>query len=101
MALSLRQLWTIYKKILANDGMSKRDLILAQHSFYNGAHGVLKVLDYMFDHGEDDEVRQTVRRQARLIKAIQGLRPRARRAWVSIPPETATASLLKVLCKQH
>lgn len=33
-ALSLRRLWTIYKKILVDDGgMSKRDLILAQHSF--------------------------------------------------------------------
>jgi hypothetical protein len=35
--LSLRRLWTIYKKILANDGMSKRDLALSQLAFYSGA----------------------------------------------------------------
>jgi hypothetical protein len=32
------------QKILADDGIGKRDLILAQHSFYSGARGVLKVL---------------------------------------------------------
>jgi hypothetical protein len=42
-ALSLRRLWVIYKKILADEGTNKRDLILAQGSFYSGARGVLKV----------------------------------------------------------
>lgn len=78
-ALSLRRLWTIYKNIHADDGMTKRDLILAQHSFYSGARGVLKVLDYLLEWGDDEEVRKTIERQGRQIKAIQGLRPRARR----------------------
>ena len=78
--LSLRRLWTIYKKILAEDGgMDRRDLILAQHSFYGGARGVLKVLDFMLERGKDEEVVKVIRQQARLIKAIQGLCPRARR----------------------
>jgi len=38
--LSLRRLWTIYKKILANDGMSKRDLALSQLAFHSGARAV-------------------------------------------------------------
>jgi hypothetical protein len=46
-SLSLRRLWTIYKKILVDDGMGRRDLILAQHSFYSGARSVLKVLDFL------------------------------------------------------
>jgi hypothetical protein len=37
--LSLRRLWTIYKKILAADGAGRRDLILAQGAFYGGARG--------------------------------------------------------------
>jgi hypothetical protein len=59
--------------------MSKRDLILAQHSFYSGARGVLKVLDHLLEHGEDEELRKLIRRQGRQIKALQGQRPRARR----------------------
>ena len=77
--LSLRRLWTIYKKILANDGMSKRDLALSQLAFYSGARGVLKVLAYMLEQGEDDELRRVIERQGRQINRIQGRRPRTRR----------------------
>ncbi len=68
-ALSLRRLWTIYKKILAADGIGKRDLILAQHSFYSDARGVLKVLGRLAERGGYDELHKTIERQ----------RPRARR----------------------
>jgi hypothetical protein len=51
-ALSLRRLWTGYEKILAADGgMGRRDLILAQHSFYSGARGVLKVVGCTIEQG--------------------------------------------------
>jgi hypothetical protein len=44
--------WTGYEKILAADGgMGRRDLILAQHSFYSGARGVLKVVGCMIEQG--------------------------------------------------
>jgi hypothetical protein len=59
--------------------MNKRDLILAQDSFYSGARGVLKVLAFMFEQGEDDELRRVIERQGRQINRIQGRRPRARR----------------------
>jgi len=59
--------------------MTKPDLILAQHSFYSPARSVLKVLDFLLERGKEDEALKTIRQQARLIKAIQGLRPRARR----------------------
>ena len=36
--LSLRRLWVMYKDILKEeDGVTRRDLILAQGSFYAGA----------------------------------------------------------------
>jgi hypothetical protein len=77
--LSLRRLWTIYKRLLAQDGSGKRDLVFAQTAFYAGARGVLKVLAYMIEQGEDEELRKRVERQGRQIRALQGLRPRARR----------------------
>ena len=39
---------------------------------------MLKVLDYMIEHGDDAELRKTIQRQGRQIRALQGLRPRAR-----------------------
>jgi hypothetical protein len=39
----------------------------------------LKVLDYVLEQGEDDEVRKTIQRRGRQIKALQELRPGARR----------------------
>ena len=78
-AFSLRRLWKIYKKTLADEGLNKRDLILAHDSFYSGARGVLTVLAYMIEHGEDDELRRVIERQGRQINRIQRRRPRARR----------------------
>jgi hypothetical protein len=52
---------------------------LPQAAFYAGARSTFKVLDYLLERDDDEEVHKTIRRQARLIKAIQGLRPRARR----------------------
>jgi hypothetical protein len=78
-ALSLRRLWTMYKRLLADDGLGKRDLIFAQAAFYAGARSTLKVLNHLLEHGQDDELRRTIQRQGRQIKALQGLRPRARR----------------------
>lgn len=78
-APSLRRLWTMYKRVLAEGGFGRRDLILAQGAFYVGARGVLKVLGYPLEHGEDEVLRRTIERQARQIKALPGLRPRAGR----------------------
>jgi hypothetical protein len=78
-APSLRQLWVIYRKILAEAGMRRRDLILAQGAFYAGTRSVYKVLAFMLERGEEDGVLRIVERQGRRIKALQGLRPRARR----------------------
>jgi hypothetical protein len=43
-ALSLRRLWTMYKKLLIEDRLSRGDQVLAQASFYAGARSTLKVL---------------------------------------------------------
>jgi hypothetical protein len=58
--------------------MSRRDQVLAQAAFYSGARGVLTVLDHLLEHGQDEELRRTIQRQGRQIKALQGLRARAR-----------------------
>jgi DNA invertase Pin-like site-specific DNA recombinase len=58
---------------------NKRDLILGQDSFYSGARGVLKVLAFMLEQGEDDELGRVIERQRRQINRIQGRRPRPRR----------------------
>jgi hypothetical protein len=76
--LSLRVLWTLYKRIAIAQGIgnSKRDLTLAHVAFYSGARGVLRVLDYMLEHGEQDTALRTIRRFGRQIKVIQGQRSR-------------------------
>jgi hypothetical protein len=54
--LSLRQLWTIYKRTSVTQGLvnSKRDLALSNVAFYSGARGGLRVLDYMIEHGDTE-----------------------------------------------
>jgi hypothetical protein len=76
--LSLRRLWTIYKRVLAADGFGKRDLVFAQAAFYAGARSTLKVLNHLLEHGDDEELHRTIQRQGRQIRALQGM-PRARR----------------------
>jgi hypothetical protein len=78
--LSLRALWTIYKRtaIAQGIGASRRDLALAHVAFYSGARGVLRVLEYMLEHGEQDLALRTIRRFGRQIKVTQGQRPRRR-----------------------
>lgn len=76
---SLRRLWTMYKKLLVEDGLGRRDQVLAQAAFYSGARGVLKVLGYLAERGETDELERVVRRHARAIRTLQGLAPRKRR----------------------
>ena len=78
--LSLRRLWTMYKRVVIAGGIraGKRDLAIAHTAFYAGARGTLKVLAHLLEHG-DDELRWTIERHSWQIRANQGLRPRARR----------------------
>jgi hypothetical protein len=69
----------MYKQVLAEDGFGKRDLIFAQAAFYAGARSTLKLLNHMLEQGDDDELHRTIGHHGRQIKALQGLRPRARR----------------------
>ena len=79
--LSIRRLWTMYKRIAIRQGLgaSKRDPLLAQGAFYGGARGVLQVLAHMMEHGDYDALHRPIERQGRQIRAIHGLKPRARR----------------------
>ena len=78
--LSLRRLWTIYKRtsVIAGSG-GKRDLAITQLAFYSGARGVLKVLAHLLEHGELEELHETIRRHGLQIEKIRGRRVRARR----------------------
>jgi hypothetical protein len=71
--LSLRKLWTLYKRtaIAKGVGASRRDLALAQLAFYTGARAVLKVLDHMLDDGDTEGALRTIRRFGRQLKAMQ------------------------------
>ena len=76
--LSLRRLWTIYKRTAVPRDLSKRDLARTQMAFYSGARGVLKVLAYLIEHGDYEELHETIRRQGRQIERIRSRRPRAK-----------------------
>ena len=79
--LSIRRLWTIYKRtaIAQGFGSSKRDLAFAHLAFYSGARGVLRMLAHMIEHGETDAALRAIRRLGRQIHKIQARYPRARR----------------------
>jgi alkylated DNA nucleotide flippase Atl1 len=76
---SLRRMWTIYKKLLVEDRMSRRDQALAQAAFYSGARCVLKVLGHLLEDGDVDELHRVIRRHGRTIRVLQGMTPRKRR----------------------
>ena len=78
--LSLRLLWTLYKRTSVAYGTGgKRDLAISHLAFYSGARGVLKVLAHLIERGEYEELHEIIRRQGRQIDRIQARRPRARR----------------------
>jgi hypothetical protein len=61
----------MYKEILVEDGESRRDQILAQGAFYSGARCVFKVLDYLVEDGDVDELQRVIRRHGRTIRVLQ------------------------------
>jgi hypothetical protein len=76
---SLRRLWSIYKKLLVETGMSRRDQVLAQTAFYSGARCVLQVLNPLVEGGDVVELQRVISRHARTIRALRGQTPRKRR----------------------
>ena len=75
---SLRRLWTMYTKLLVEDGMSRRDQAVAHAAFYSGARGVLRVLGHVLEDGDLEEVQRVIRRHGRTIRVLQGQAPRKR-----------------------
>ena len=72
--LSLRRLWTVYKRTMIESGTgSKRELAIAHGAFYSGARGVLMVLDHLAEHGEVDELNATIKRFGKQIRAIRSV----------------------------
>jgi hypothetical protein len=77
--LSLRRLWVIYKRTVLKRGLSKRERISTQLAFYSGARGVLKVLAYLIEHSEYEELHATIKRHGRQLEKLQARRGRTRR----------------------
>jgi hypothetical protein len=67
--LSLRRLWTIYKRMAVYPGASRRELIRTRLAFCGGARGVLKVLSYLMVRGTKLAGRQS----AAIIVALADL----------------------------
>jgi hypothetical protein len=76
---SLRRMWTMHKKLLIEDGTSRRDQILAQGAFYSGARCVLEVLDHLAERGDVEELQRVIRGHGRTIRVLQGEQPQKRR----------------------
>jgi hypothetical protein len=80
---SLRRLWLMYKRAVLVEGLgrTKRDhlQVLVQNAFYNRARSAYKVMGYLLDQGDYEQLRKLIARQAQQVQAIQGLRPKARR----------------------
>jgi hypothetical protein len=51
----------------------------AQLAFYAGARGTLKVLAYLLERGEYEEMHATIKHQGRLIERIRSRRVRDKR----------------------
>jgi hypothetical protein len=78
--LSLRRLWTIYKRTSITHGTGgKRELAISHLAFYSGARGVLTVLAHLIERGEHEELHEIIKRQGRQIERIQARPPRGRR----------------------
>jgi hypothetical protein len=71
-------MWTMYKKLLVEDGLSRRDQVLAQAAFCS-ATGVLRVLDYLVEDGDVDELQRVIQKHGRTIRVLQGMAPHKRR----------------------
>jgi hypothetical protein len=56
--------------MLTDDGLGRRDVILAQHSFYSGARMVPHYMVYLLEHGNYDKLHDTIHRQNRPIRRI-------------------------------
>lgn len=76
--LSLRRLWAIYKRTTVTRGLSKRDLASIHLASYSGARGVLKVLTYLIEHGDYEELHETIKRHGQQIERIRTRDPRAK-----------------------
>jgi hypothetical protein len=64
----------MYKRLVIAGRISagKHDLAIAHAAFYPGAQGALRVLAYLIEHGEDEDLRRTIERHGRQIRAIRG-----------------------------
>jgi hypothetical protein len=81
--LSLRRLWVIHKRTALKSGVSKRERISTQLAFYSGARGVLRVLAYLLEHGEYEELDATIEQHGRQIERLRSWAPAVEEALIA------------------
>jgi hypothetical protein len=68
--------WKMFKQQLAEAGLDRRDLVLAQAAFRAGVRVTWEIFGYLVDEEESEELERLIKKKAREVYAIQGLAPR-------------------------
>jgi len=79
-------MWTMYADIMFNEGTIASSKggraisrTIAHGAFYAGARSTLKVLAFMLERGDMEELHRTIAQQGRQIRVLRGYAPRKRR----------------------
>ena len=65
---TLRQLWRLYKAYVTTEpDIARRDMVLAQSSFYSGARAILRVQAHLLERGRYDELHSMIEKHGRQI----------------------------------
>jgi hypothetical protein len=68
---SLRQLWRLYKAYVTTEpDIARREMVLAQNSFYAGARAILKVQAFLLERGRYDELHAMIEKHGRQIDKL-------------------------------
>jgi hypothetical protein len=58
---SLRRMWVMFKQLLAEEDLDRRELIPAQTAFHTGARGTLRIMGHLLERGDYDELHGLIR----------------------------------------
>lgn len=65
----------------------RRDLIVAQSAFYTGARATWKVLGYLAEDDEPDELIRLIEKRARQLPAVASTFARVVACIIKLPPD--------------
>jgi hypothetical protein len=77
---SVRRQWKWFKtELMKEPDLSPRELVLAHVAFFTGVRVTWKILGYLVEDDEPEELMRLITKHARQVFAIQGCVPRKRR----------------------